>query len=49
MAIADRIIVMSKGRITQVFDRAEATQEALVQASAIGHGLGNGKDVNNDG
>ena len=49
MAIADRIIVMSKGRITQVFDRAEATQQALVEASAVGHGVGNGKDVNHDG
>jgi erythritol transport system ATP-binding protein len=39
MAIADRIIVMSKGRITKEFDRAEATQQALVEASAIGHEL----------
>jgi erythritol transport system ATP-binding protein len=37
MAIADRIIVMSKGRITKEFERAEATQQALVEASAIGH------------
>jgi erythritol transport system ATP-binding protein len=37
MAIADRIIVMSKGRITKEFGRAEATQQALVEASAIGH------------
>lgn len=36
MAIADRIIVMSKGRITQEFDRSEATQQALVEASAAG-------------
>ncbi len=39
MAIADRILVMSKGRITKEFERAEATQQALVEASAIGHGL----------
>lgn len=39
MAIADRILVMSKGRITQEFDRADATQQALVEASAIGHEL----------
>ncbi len=39
MAIADRIIVMSKGRITREFDRAEATQQALVEASAVGHEL----------
>jgi erythritol transport system ATP-binding protein len=37
MAIADRIIVMSKGRITKEFNRGEATQQALVEASAIGH------------
>ncbi len=39
MAIADRIIVMSKGQITKEFTQAEATQQALVEASAIGHGL----------
>ena len=37
LAISDRVIVMSKGRITGEFDRAEATEEALVTASAIGH------------
>jgi erythritol transport system ATP-binding protein len=37
MAIADRIIVMAKGRITREFDRADATQQALVEASAIGY------------
>jgi erythritol transport system ATP-binding protein len=37
MAIADRIIVMSKGRITKEFNRAEATQRSIVEASAIGH------------
>ncbi len=36
MAIADRILVMSKGRITQEFAHGEATQQALVKASAIG-------------
>ncbi len=39
MAMADRIIVMSKGRVTREFERAEATQQALVEASAIGHEL----------
>jgi len=39
MAIADRVIVMSKGRITREFTRAEATEQALVEASAIGHGV----------
>lgn len=37
LAISDRVIVMSKGRITGEFDRTEATEEALVTASAIGH------------
>ena len=39
MAMADRILVMSKGCITKEFDRTEATQQALVEASAIGHEL----------
>ena len=39
MAISDRVIVMSKGKITGEFARAEATEAALVKASAIGHGL----------
>lgn len=38
LAMADRIIVMSKGKITGEFDRAHATEEALVAASAVGHG-----------
>lgn len=37
LAISDRIIVMSKGRITGVFQRKDATEEALVAASAAGH------------
>ncbi|PSH65354.1 sugar ABC transporter ATP-binding protein [Phyllobacterium sophorae] len=41
MALSDRIIVMSKGRITGDFKRDEATEEAVVSASSIGH------DVNN--
>jgi ABC-type sugar transport system ATPase subunit len=39
LAISDRVIVMSKGKITGEFDRAEATEEALVAASAVGHGI----------
>lgn len=39
MAMADRILVMSKGVITSEMARAEATQQALVEASAIGHEL----------
>ncbi len=37
LAISDRVIVMSKGKITGEFNRIEATEEALVSASAIGH------------
>jgi erythritol transport system ATP-binding protein len=37
MAIAVRIIVMSKGRITKELGRAVATQQTLVEASAIGY------------
>ncbi len=37
LAISDRVIVMSKGKITGEFDRSEATEQALVTASAIGH------------
>ncbi len=37
MALSDRIIVMSNGRITAEFDREEATENALVSASAVGH------------
>ena len=37
LAISDRVIVMSKGRITGEFSREEATEEVLVSASAIGH------------
>ncbi|MBU2515523.1 sugar ABC transporter ATP-binding protein [bacterium] len=39
LSISDRIIVMSKGKITGEFDRQEATEEILVNASAIGHKL----------
>ncbi|MDX2033472.1 MAG: sugar ABC transporter ATP-binding protein [Blastocatellia bacterium] len=37
LALADRILVMSKGRITGEFDRAQATEAALVAASGVGH------------
>ncbi len=39
MAMADRIIVMAKGRVTAEINRAEATEQALVEASVIGHEL----------
>ncbi|RWO35533.1 MAG: sugar ABC transporter ATP-binding protein [Mesorhizobium sp.] len=38
MALSDRIAVMSNGKLTGIFDRAEATEAALVAASALGHG-----------
>ena len=38
LAMADRILVMSKGQITGEFKREDATEEALVTASAVGHG-----------
>lgn len=37
LGIADRILVMREGRVTAEFDRAEATQEKLVEAAAVGH------------
>lgn len=33
MAVSDRILVMCEGRATQEFDRAEATEEAILQAA----------------
>ena len=39
LAMSDRILVLSKGAITGEFTRQEATEEKLVAASAIGHGL----------
>ena len=38
LALSDRIAVMSNGRVTALVDRAEATEGALVSASALGHG-----------
>jgi len=38
MAHSDRIAVMSNGRITALVDRREASEEALVAVSALGHG-----------
>ena len=37
LAISDRILVFSKGKITGEYNREEATEEALVSASAVGH------------
>ncbi|MDK4742336.1 sugar ABC transporter ATP-binding protein (plasmid) [Rhizobium sp. CB3060] len=38
MALSDRIAVLSNGQLVAVFDRSEATEEAIVAASAKGHG-----------
>jgi erythritol transport system ATP-binding protein len=45
-AISDRILVMSKGAITGEFTHREATEEKLVEASAVGHGIANGGKQN---
>jgi erythritol transport system ATP-binding protein len=39
MALADRIVVMSNGRVTAEFAEGQASQEAIVAASAVGHAL----------
>jgi erythritol transport system ATP-binding protein len=46
LAMSDRILVMSKGKITGEFTHQEATEEKLVAASAIGHGPANGGTIN---
>ncbi|MCB8985450.1 MAG: sugar ABC transporter ATP-binding protein [Ardenticatenaceae bacterium] len=46
LAMSDRILVMSKGQITGEFAKATATEEDLVAASAVGHGLANYKNGN---
>ncbi|UIL32136.1 ATP-binding cassette domain-containing protein (plasmid) [Rhizobium leguminosarum] len=38
MALSDRIAVLSNGQLVAVFDRNEATEEAIIAASAKGHG-----------
>lgn len=48
LAMSDRILVMSKGAITGEFSRAEATEEKLVAASAIGHGLASAANQNGE-
>jgi erythritol transport system ATP-binding protein len=37
MSLSDRILVMSNGRVTGEFTRAEATEAAVIAASAVGH------------
>jgi erythritol transport system ATP-binding protein len=38
LALSDRVAVMSQGRLTALFDRAEASEAKIVAASSIGHG-----------
>ncbi len=38
MALSDRIAVLSNGQLVAVFDRDEATEDAIIAASAKGHG-----------
>ena len=49
LAMSDRILVMSKGKITGEFTHQEATEEKLVAASAIGHGPSNGGNHHESG
>jgi erythritol transport system ATP-binding protein len=44
LALADRILVLSKGKITGEFERAAATEASLVAAAGAAHkGRGNGR------
>ncbi|MGO4439263.1 sugar ABC transporter ATP-binding protein [Rhizobium sp. RAF56] len=38
MALSDRIAVLSNGQLVAVFDRDDATEDAIIAASAKGHG-----------
>ena len=38
LALSDRVAVMSNGRLTALFDRADATEAKIVAASSVGHG-----------
>ena len=38
--MSDRILVLSKGKITGEYSRSEATEEKLVHDSSVGHGIG---------
>jgi erythritol transport system ATP-binding protein len=38
MALSDRIAVLSNGQLVAIFDRDEATEDAIIAASAKGHG-----------
>ena len=44
-AVADRVVVLSNGRVTGRFAAAEASHAALVAAAARGHGRSPGRDA----
>jgi erythritol transport system ATP-binding protein len=44
MALSDRIAVMSNGKLTGLFERAQATEAKVVAASALGHGPVRGRE-----
>ena len=39
MALSDRILVMSNGRVTAEFESGQASQDAIVAASSVGHAV----------
>ena len=41
MSVSDRVLVMSKGKITGEFNKDEMTEDKLVKASSIGHSVKN--------
>jgi len=45
LGVADRIVVLSNGRVTGCFAAGEASHEVLVAAAALGHGRAAGKDA----
>ncbi len=49
MSVSDRMLVMSNGKITGKFTRQEATEEALVAASAIGHKTKSSSELQQEG
>jgi len=44
LSMSDRILVMSKGRITGQFSRQDATEDGLVAASGVGYGVKGSKN-----
>jgi erythritol transport system ATP-binding protein len=37
LALSDRIAVMSQGKLTELFDRADAAEAKIIAASSVGH------------